>query len=351
MRKCYFSKCYKELYSAGSKAKTDMEQIMSDLGYQNIGMSKRVSSNKVLGFFITLLSIIKVIFNLRNGDILVIQYPLKKYYALLCNAAHFKRAKVITLIHDLGSFRRKKLTYSQEICRLQHSDYLITLNDSMSAWLKAQGCTVPMGSLMVWDYLSLSSPSDEDKPVPPFYTVVYAGALGRTKNRFLYDLDSLSHQWKLCIYGMGFEPDQIVNKEQITYKGFLPADELISSVKGDFGLVWDGDSYSACVGNFGEYLQYNNPHKVSLYIRCHLPLIIWEKAALASFIKKEGIGLCVNSLEELDGMLSALSPEEYAKMKDNVRRISSRLSEGYYFRQALANAGECLSEGLCADKA
>ena len=37
MRVCYFSKCYKELYSAGSKAKTDMEQIMCDLGYRNIG--------------------------------------------------------------------------------------------------------------------------------------------------------------------------------------------------------------------------------------------------------------------------------------------------------------------------
>ena len=34
MRVCYFSKCYKELYSAGSKAKTDMEQIMCDLGYR-----------------------------------------------------------------------------------------------------------------------------------------------------------------------------------------------------------------------------------------------------------------------------------------------------------------------------
>ena len=61
MRVCYFSKCYKELYSAGSKAKTDMEQIMCDLGYRNIGFPCLVCSNKILGFVITLLSMIKAV--------------------------------------------------------------------------------------------------------------------------------------------------------------------------------------------------------------------------------------------------------------------------------------------------
>ena len=62
-----------------------MEQIMCDLGYRNIGFPCLVCSNKILGFVITLLSMIKVCFKLRSGDILIIQYPLKKYYTLLCN--------------------------------------------------------------------------------------------------------------------------------------------------------------------------------------------------------------------------------------------------------------------------
>lgn len=90
-----------------------MEQIMHDLGYQNIGLPRAVCSNKVFGFVITLVSMIKVCFNLRPGDILVIQYPLKKYYTLLCNIAHCRGGKIITMIHDLGSFRRKKLTIPQ----------------------------------------------------------------------------------------------------------------------------------------------------------------------------------------------------------------------------------------------
>ena len=154
----------------------------------------------------------------------------------------------------------------------------------MSAWLQTKGCEVPKGELKIWDYLSPAIVLNKIEPATD-YTVVYAGALGYNKNRFLYELDRLPRQWHLSVYGKGLEADKILNKEYFSYNGFLPADQLISSVQGDFGLVWDGDSYEACTGNYGEYLRYNNPHKVSLYVRCHLPLIIWEKAALAPFIK------------------------------------------------------------------
>ena len=345
MRVCYFSKCYKELYSAGSKAKTDMEQIMCDLGYRNIGFPCLVCSNKILGFVITLLSMIKVCFKLRSGDILIIQYPLKKYYTLLCNIVHYRGAKVITLIHDLGSFRRKRLTVLQEIDRLQNSDYLITLNDSMSAWLQTKGCEVPKGELKIWDYLSPAIVLNKIEPATD-YTVVYAGALGYNKNRFLYELDRLPRQWHLSVYGKGLEADKILNKEYFSYNGFLPADQLISSVQGDFGLVWDGDSYEACTGNYGEYLRYNNPHKVSLYVRCHLPLIIWEKAALAPFIKEKEIGICINSLEELD----KLTVDDYFKMKSRVIEISNLLYVGYFFTKALDEAVKFLTKSDVADE-
>ena len=130
----------------------------------------------------------------------------------------------------------------------------------------------------------------------------------------------------------------------------MPADQLISSVQGDFGLVWDGDSYEACTGNYGEYLRYNNPHKVSLYVRCHLPLIIWEKAALAPFIKEKEIGICINSLEELDGKLEKLTVDDYFKMKSRVIEISNLLSVGYFFTKALDEAVKFLTKSDVADE-
>ena len=78
--------------------------------------------------------VLKSILCLRKGDVLVLQYPLKKYYAFVCNMAHLRGCKVVTLIHDLGSFRRKKLTIPQEIARLDHSDCVIVHSERMRDW-------------------------------------------------------------------------------------------------------------------------------------------------------------------------------------------------------------------------
>ena len=125
-------------------------------------------------------------------------------------------------------------------------------------------------------------------------------------------------------------------KEHFNCKGFVRSDELIATAEGDFGLVWDGFSVDACTGNFGEYLKYNNPHKTSLYIRCGLPVIIWDQAALSDFVRSNGIGICISSLAELDTILSSLTPAQYAKMKQNTVEISKRLSQGYYITKALS---------------
>ena len=120
--------------------------------------------------------------------------------------------------------------------------------------------------------------------------------------------------------------------------GFVPSNQLIATASGHFGLVWDGDSLDACSGDMGEYLRYNNPHKTSLYIRCHLPIIIWRQAALAPFVSQWGIGLCVDSLREIEPAISALTPERYAEMRHRVEELSLRLSQGHFFREALGKA-------------
>ena len=125
MRNCYLSRNYKDINGAGNKAKTDIERIMSKSGYVNVGFRQTRYTNTVLAFLVTLASVLKVPLSLKCGDRLVVQYPLKKYFTFVCRMAHLRKAKVIVVIHDLGSFRRKKLTVSQEIKRLNHADYII----------------------------------------------------------------------------------------------------------------------------------------------------------------------------------------------------------------------------------
>ena len=58
-----------------------------------------------------------------------------------------KGAKTISLIHDIGSIRTHRLTPTQEVKRLSHSDYILASNTKMTEWLKAHGMKKPMGAL------------------------------------------------------------------------------------------------------------------------------------------------------------------------------------------------------------
>lgn len=334
---CYISRNYRSMKSAGSKAKTDIERIMEDMGFRNVGLSQTSCHNRLLHFLLNLSGVLKAPFCLHRGDTLVLQYPLKKYYNFVCNMAHCRGAKVVTVIHDLGSFRRKALTVAEETDRLNHSDYVIAHNRHMEAWLRDNGCRTRLGSLGIFDYLSDTSANGKTSPAEP-WTVVYAGGLSHRKNSFLYEWGAGISEYRVRLYGNGFSKETAKGSDKFDEMGFVRSDELIETAEGHFGLVWDGTSTDACEGDFGEYLRYNNPHKTSLYIRCHLPVIIWRHAALADFVQQHGIGICVDSLSELDTVLSALTSEQYAGMRKNVIAMDRLVSTGHFFRTAVSEA-------------
>lgn len=51
MTRYYLSKNYNGLNNAGNKAKTDIEETLSKLGYKNAGLPQTTYSNKIAGFF------------------------------------------------------------------------------------------------------------------------------------------------------------------------------------------------------------------------------------------------------------------------------------------------------------
>jgi len=333
--RCYLSKSYPGLNAAGSKAKCDIETIMSQAGIRNIGLPQAYHTYKISAFFYTLRSVLKMAFLIRKGDELILQYPFKKYYFFCCSIAHLRGAKVTTIIHDLGSFRRKKLTIAKELKRLNLTDKLIVHNQKMNQWLQIQGYKKPMVNLEIFDYLSSTKASSTPPPTDGKYQILYAGGLSIRKNQFLYELGDCIAPHTLNLYGNGFDSSKAKHPELIHYSGFVPSDELIASAEGHFGLVWDGDSLDGCTGEWGNYLQYNNPHKTSLYIRCHLPLIIWEKAALADFVRRNQIGIVVKSLEDINLQLNKLTADQYLNMKQQVEIISSKLAKGYFVMKAI----------------
>lgn len=316
-----------------SKARRDVCQIVEGMGFQNLGITKKPLDNAVLDFLVTLVGMLKVPFVVKNGDVVLLPYNLRKYYGYLCWITHWRGGKVVSLIHDLSSFYRKHITAEEEIRKLNASDYLIAHNPEMKRWLEENGCERPIGVLEIFDYLSGKEPKEKEVPEQP-YSVLYAGTLAPEKNNYLYLLEEHIHSYTFNLYGKGFDEKRIKQKEKFSYKGFVSSDDLVQSGEGDFGLVWDGNSIDELDGPRGRYMLYNNPHKFSLYLRCELPVIVWEKAAIADFVRKNNVGICISSLRELDQCLQQITQEEYLMMKNNAREIGEKLGKGYYFKKA-----------------
>ena len=341
MRLCYISRNYYGLSGAGNKAKTDIERTLKGLGARNLGLRTTFYDNKVVAFLLNLVGIVKMMFCIRKGDRLVLQYPVKKYFSFICRVAHWRKAQIIVIIHDLMSLHRKRVTLETELSRLSKGDVIIASNEKMQEWLAAQGLQRPMTALGLFDYLD-NVPHEPHKTheshEPHAWSLVYAGALVMRKNSYLLELANKAEHFDLHIYGNADGLLGIDKAPHAVCYPFTPADEFIRNADGDFGLVWDGDSLETCQGDFGEYLRYNSPHKVSFYLRAGLPVIIWRKAAVASIIEQEGIGITIASIAELEQRLQTLTKEELEQMHKNVARVSARLASGQYFQEALRSA-------------
>jgi hypothetical protein len=335
-RLCYISRNYRNLNGAGNKAKTDNEDTLQQMGATNLGLQRTLYASKVVTFFLDLIGVMRFVLTVRKDDRILLQYPVKKYFSFLCNVAHLRGAKTMALIHDLGSFRRKKLTVEKEISRLMHADYVIASNQTMKHWLEEHGYRHPMGSLGLFDYRSDAKPQSRQSSERP--RLVYAGGLAMRKNAFLLKLAEQELPFEVHIYGNRDGLPGIKDNPSVIFHPFTPADTFIREAEGDFGFVWDGDSLDSCKGNFGEYLRWNSPHKVSFYIRAGLPIVIWKEASVASIIEKEGLGFSISSIDELEQKLKSLSPQVMEQMKANVRRVSERLANGKYLTEAVQQA-------------
>ena len=338
MPNVFISKNYRHLRTGGDKAKTDVEDILVALGWQNIGLPQGRISNSVGAYFYTLASVCKALMRLRRGDALLLQYPLKKHYDRIVRTANRRGAKVITLIHDLGCFRRKKLGVEEEIERLNRSDVLLVHTREMAQWLRDHGITVPIIEVGLWDYRganrSASASESLSSSAKEHPSLAYVGDLSMRHNSFLYSLSRQS-DITLRLYGSGFDGEAGAAAD---YRGSVDAESIIDKVEGDYGLIWYGSSLETVDGPIGEYLPYCASHKTSLYMRAGLPVVIWDKAALARTVTELGIGIAVPSLVDIGPRLAAITPEEYAAMSRRARAIGNKIAAGGFLTEALATA-------------
>lgn len=339
-----------EQFHAGSKAMNDCETIFLKKGYTILPI-RRFEKGGILGKIRNEFEFRKFL-SLKREDILVIQHPLyigNRYMKCLNWSKKIRGFKVIVIIHDLESLRKlfpefSGLFVELDKLMLETADVLIVHNKKMLKYLEQehgidQG---KMVDLQVFDYLTDEEPL-ENTEKEKNNRIVVAGNFAPEKSGYIYKLIELKGSLQFYIYGNNYKnKDQ---SENVYYCGAYPAEELPGKMNGDYGLVWDGQSIDTCTGNTGNYVKYNNPHKVSSYIAAGIPVIIWKKAALAQFVLKEQIGVLVENLGQLEGTLKMVSEEEYCTMKQNVLKLSQCVRTGKFMETACEQA-EAMLEGM-----
>ena len=338
------------IYNATNKPREDAEKILTKNGYKPlyINTTNGVQKNKLLKWkqFIDYKKNTRIwkksLETLKSGDIVFIQYPiintalgLEKVIKLYKN----KGIKFAVLIHDLdslrltkdnGYFRYKRACYEDKYF-LNEMDYIICHNESMKKVLIDLGNNKDnIIELKLFDYLIDFVPKRIDRSKNGEFII--AGNLAPHKSKYLSYLKELNVNFNL--YGVGFEKE--IEENNVFYKGKYKPEELLNYLEGGYGLVWDGESVDTIKGGFGNYLRYNNPYKVTLYLTAGIPVVVWKESALANYIVDNKLGFAVNNLNELGDIVKNTSDKEYSEICKNVKAISKKFINGDFLTEALS---------------
>lgn len=320
---------------AGSKAVDDCETIMKKRGYKNINLYA-ISKNKMYKMFVWMCGTIKLFF-IPKGSLLVMQHPLyiHKDYLKLLKKIKYRGIKLVFIIHDLESARRilpdSEFYEKRDEVMFTIADYIIVHNEYMEKFLRNKGIdATKLVKLDIFDYLVTENFYEREQVsnADPLGIVV-AGNLESKTCGYVYNNVGLP----LNLYGVNF--DYNLARNDTNYIGSFDADNLPNMMVGKYGLVWYGNDSNECGGVLKEYLQYINPHKVSAYIAAGIPIIIASNIGLASFVEREGIGIVIQSLDEIKDRISRIGDQEYRSMKLNVQKIADNIKAGHYLSTAL----------------
>lgn len=320
---------------AGSKARHDVEAILEKIYPMFIKVKMIMGSSKLIKikkfFSVSAIKpVIKLLFS--KNESVIMQYPFVANLPYRLSLKKFLKANhPVLFVHDVDAIRYVR-NIEQEVALLNQASALVLHNAQMETYLRSKGLTVPAVNLELFDYLLDHVPDNKDKRIHYGNEIVFAGHLRKSKFLSLLEEDSFNLKWNL--YGICLTAS-LAGKQYVEWKGSYGADEIPFKLEGSFGLVWDGYSSEGCQGNYGEYLRYNNPHKLSLYLVSGLPVITWSEAAIANFVREHKVGILVDRLEDIPEKINALSEAEYEIMRKNVEKIQKKIVKGEFTRSAL----------------
>lgn len=338
---------------AGTKAPEDVTTIAKKLNFEpfyiRLNNSKPGLLNKIRRQFQFLCNWENVYKSAKGDSIILLQHPfytrqLKRESTLL-KLKKKKHVHFICVVHDVDDLRvsdtprpyKTEKYFRREFeLMMQIADVLIVHNTVMRDFFVQRGFDKSrIVVLEIFDYLRSGT-----NHRPPIYekSITIAGNLDSRKSGYISGLPEIA--CKFYLYGPNYS---LGESDNITYGGVLSPEQVPEVLTKGFGLIWDGNTVETCKGGTGEYLKYNNPHKLSLYLSSGLPVIIWKDAAEAKFVCENGVGYTIDSLREIPELMERISESDYERMSKNVKNISEKLTTGKYMQCALDKAVEIIS--------
>ena len=337
--------------TAGSKAPQDVSVVADRLGYRMVSLSRSAAKrnlyqrvceklNRLTGYFV---GWCRAYTTIAENGVVLLQIPNDYTGAwgrkILARLQDKKGVRLICLIHDVDELRLQESAYLDHSRQLhnfcmERADAIIAHNESMIDYLVSRGVSKDkLINLEIFDYLAPPA----EKELEAFdRSVVIAGNLDPVKCGYVAQLGTVTGvNW--ILYGPNYD-NGLDTFENITYCGKVPPDVLPEKLTKGFGVIWDGSSVDSCQGSMGQYLRYNNPHKLSLYLTAGLPVVIWDQAAEAAFVRKHGVGVCVASLQDLGTAFDSIDPDAYNQMAQRVAVLGDQLRNGHYLTAALNGA-------------
>jgi hypothetical protein len=126
-----------------------------------------------------------------------------------------------------------------------------------------------------------------------------------------------------------------IGRSDLAWKGFMNQQELVNYVSGhaDFGVVAYSERLNEYVGT------YTCPSKFASYVASGTPIIVDSKCEYVSFlVEKFGLGLSLDSFDELPTVLRHLSESNYEGMRRRCLSLAWKLWGGYFFKRAVTEA-------------
>ena len=325
---------------AGSKAKRDITQILESLGYSPIKLPKTQEwSNRLLGVLgictIGIIRFLKLFFSMPSNSLIVMNHPFDFVSMNFVLPRMVAKNVVILVNHDINfcRFEDDAIQNKRESTEKHKKIYNLVSNSivpapSISTMERIGVNPSSISPLRIFPYLLDSS---KVKSRAFCCSITFTGNF--EKSEFINDWLAMKRSYSIELIGLHGENLKVGNNA--IYKGAFDADVVPFKIDSSFGLVWDGNSIESCKGNYGNYLRYNCPHKLSLYLAIGIPVFIWREAGMAGFVEENKVGFLIDSLSDIDKILADMTEEKYKEMQENIKPIQRKITDGSYLVEAL----------------